>query len=105
MLRFLKIRLKPESAFDFCGCVWILFYQGKLINGLCVIRNRSVAVNCNCYRSHSEETERNQTEREHRRINHIDVQSVQARKICDCHKQKENHSLPERAEISGNKSR
>ena len=76
--------------------------QREFIDGLGVIRDRSIRVDRDGHRAHAEETECNQTKCENRRRQHeVGAQSL-GEVVAQPHQRDHRESQPVRREIAGN---
>ena len=101
MLTFFKIWFKTIIVFNLFFCTTQSFNLRKFKNRLSVIGHRTIAINGNGNRPHSEHTERHQTKSKHSRINHKVTQTFACGKESDNHQANHNQSLPKSRHITG----
>src|SRR5947199_9067292 len=110
MLGTLEVHVDVELTLDLCN--WNLLDQRKLIHGLRVVSHRTIRVDGDSDRAHSEEAEGYKPEREDGGCEHErNVSSGQVRAqphgadvIANRHQSHHGHSQPIGGEVSGHQS-
>ena len=106
VLRALKVNGKVEIFLDLGLNVRYRLDQRQFVNGLRIIRDWTVGVDRDCDRSHPKESERHQSEREHRWSQHArsNRQSHRAHVIGDRHQHHHRKSQVVAGEIARHES-
>src|SRR5262249_40214868 len=99
-----EVRSESEITLNIGFHIWNRLNLREFKNGLSVISHRAVRVDGNSNRTHSEHSERHETEGKNFRINHETAESLLAHPIGEEHQTSNGHSFPEGREVSSDQS-